>query len=124
MARTHLKYKRMFLMSTSLFIVLFLILFLKEAETSLAIIKYDNLVTFELHPFWKAAAKEQLEGEKQKKDKGDGSPELLVNSTAVKVTREELGRNSWQLLHMISGTVPDTFDESFRFKINSYLNLL
>ena len=86
--------------------------------------KYDNLVTFELHPFWKQAGKEQLEGEDERKQKGDGSPELLVNSTKAKVTREELGHNTWQLLHMISGTVPDKFDDNFQFKINSFLNML
>ncbi|CAD8133346.1 unnamed protein product [Paramecium pentaurelia] len=39
------------------------------------------------------------------------------------ITREELGRNGWTLLHMISATLPVEFDEKFTFKINVFLNL-
>lgn len=40
------------------------------------------------------------------------------------MTREELGRHGWTLLHMISATLPEEFDEEFVFKINVFLNLL
>ncbi|CAD8168412.1 unnamed protein product [Paramecium pentaurelia] len=39
------------------------------------------------------------------------------------ITREELGRAGWTLLHMISATLPVDFDEEFTFKINVFLNL-
>jgi hypothetical protein len=40
------------------------------------------------------------------------------------MTREELGRHGWTVLHMISATLPEEFDEEFVFKINVFLNLL
>lgn len=30
----------------------------------------------------------------------------------------------WTLLHMMSATLPETFDSAFVFKLNVYLNLL
>ena len=56
------------------------------------------------------------------KDKHN-TEELLVNSTH-KVTRQELGRNSWQFLHMMSGSMPDKFDNELQAKTNLFLNLL
>jgi hypothetical protein len=64
-----------------------MILFYREVENTNAIVKYDKLVTFELHPFWKQAAKEALEGEHEKKENGDDTPELLVNSSKANITR-------------------------------------
>jgi len=40
------------------------------------------------------------------------------------MSREELGRHGWNLLHMISATLPEEFDEDFVYKINFFLNLL
>jgi hypothetical protein len=40
------------------------------------------------------------------------------------MTREELGRHGWTLLHMISATLPVEFDDNFKFKLNVFLNLL
>jgi FAD-linked sulfhydryl oxidase len=40
------------------------------------------------------------------------------------MTREELGRHGWSMLHMISATIPIDFDEDFAQKINVFLNLL
>ena len=40
------------------------------------------------------------------------------------MTREELGRHGWALLHMMSATLPEKFDNAFALKINVYLNLL
>ena len=40
------------------------------------------------------------------------------------MTREELGRHGWTMLHMISATLPEDFDHEFVFKINVFLNLL
>jgi FAD-linked sulfhydryl oxidase len=40
------------------------------------------------------------------------------------MTREELGRHGWTLLHMISATLPVEFDADFVTKINVFLNLL
>jgi FAD-linked sulfhydryl oxidase len=40
------------------------------------------------------------------------------------MTREELGRHSWTVLHMISATLPEEFDAEFTFKINVFMNLL
>jgi FAD-linked sulfhydryl oxidase len=39
------------------------------------------------------------------------------------MTREELGRHGWTLLHMISATLPIEFDANFSTKINVFLNL-
>lgn len=40
------------------------------------------------------------------------------------MTREELGRHGWNLLHMIASTYPEEVDEDFVVKTNVFLNLL
>lgn len=57
MARQRIDYKRMFIVSTCLFIVLFLILFKREIDNAVSMAKYDSIISFDLHPFWKRAAK-------------------------------------------------------------------
>ena len=40
------------------------------------------------------------------------------------MSREELGRHGWAMLHMISATLPLDLDPDFVVKINVFLNLL
>lgn len=49
---------------------------------------------------------------------------MLLNTSSHAISREQLGRQSWTLLHMISGQMPDAIDDMLRDKINIFLNLL
>lgn len=40
------------------------------------------------------------------------------------MTRQELGRHGWSLLHMMGITYPEEADEEFVHKTNIFLNLL
>ena len=48
---------------------------------------------------------------------------MLLNTSSHKISREQLGRQSWMLLHMMSGQMPDVIDADLRDKINIFLNL-
>ena len=79
---------------------------------------YKKLINYDMPDYWKV-----LHINSSKNASSDQSEQLLVNSTH-KITRQELGRNSWQFLHMVSGNMPDKFDDELQAKTNLYLNLL
>ena len=40
------------------------------------------------------------------------------------MTRQELGRHGWSVLHMIAATYPEEADREFVLQTNEFLNLL
>jgi FAD-linked sulfhydryl oxidase len=49
------------------------------------------------------------------------SGQNISNNTEHAITREQLGRQTWALLHMITGGFPDTFNDILRKKFNTFL---
>lgn len=62
----------------------------------------QELLSYELIDFWKRTP-EQLNEEQAKTN------DQLIENGKHEITREELGHNSWELLHMMTGSFPNGF---------------
>ncbi|MCF6283470.1 MAG: bifunctional [glutamate--ammonia ligase]-adenylyl-L-tyrosine phosphorylase/[glutamate--ammonia-ligase] adenylyltransferase, partial [Candidatus Polarisedimenticolaceae bacterium] len=62
--------------------------------------------------------KQEMSEEQSQNDKN-----LIVGNDKRKVTREELGRNSWALLHMITGNFPENISAGMAKEFNTFLVL-
>ncbi|CAD8083457.1 unnamed protein product [Paramecium sonneborni] len=89
---------------------------IEEQNKPLAI----NLMADKVPSIWDVEKPNKEEVEKMNEDEKEILNEKKFSSV---ITREELGRMGWTLLHMISATLPVDFDEEFAFKINVFLNL-
>lgn len=75
------------------------------------LLQNPHLPGFELHPFWQALAKE----EETKK--------LIIEKGEHQISRQELGKMGWTLLHMISGSFPKDIPADLVKQFNEFLHL-
>lgn len=73
-------------------------------------------MTLELIDFWKL-------NETQLEEEQNATGWKIINQTEHTMTREQLGHQSWTLLHMVTGGFPETFDDNLRKKFNTFLIL-
>ena len=71
---------------------------------------------YELDPNWQMSD-EELRREKKIIDR------LLIERGEHRITREQLGRQSWGFLHMVSTTAPDNISPELREQINAFIYL-
>jgi hypothetical protein len=60
----------------------------------------QELLSYELIDFWKRSAQEMIEEQNIKDDQ-------LISNDDHKISREQMGHNAWELLHMMTGSFPD-----------------
>lgn len=67
----------------------------------------------ELLPYWQQIAQEEE----------NKNTTALIEEGEHKITRQELGRMGWTMLHMMTGSFPDEITPELREKWNTFLIL-